>query len=591
VEAGAWYAESVRLCYEYNLINGVSDKEFAPSANLSIAQAIALACRIHSIYTSGNNPVLTSEPGGAWYDPYVRYALANGIITGTYDNYNSPAARSEVAVIFARSLPGEALPAIRSVEDGAIPDVPSSAPYAGAVYLLYRAGVLSGNDDYGTFSPLSSIKRSEIAAICVRLAVPAERSSKALAPKPSSSALTATEIAEKCSPAVFFISVYGMSGNQIATGSGFFISPDGLALTNYHVAANSSCLTAAATDGTVYSSIDVIDADEQNDLALLRVKGVSNHPYIKLGDSSAVKQGQTVYAIGSPLGLSNTLTTGIVSNANRVLNGNTYIQFSAQISFGSSGGVLLNEYGEAIGVTCGAVGTYGDLNMAVPINFAKKLNTASTASLYVWSDSFYAGFDYAVDFGSFAGVSYVKKESIDWGATYTYSMADFTDSPKLKASSNYANAILYYGKRLQNAGLAVVSQTDSRTVYKNKYEQVVVNLDYSSFVIKITVTWIPQYYPQYPNVLDFGWYTGLDLAAQSASGSGVILKYAYSNYFTYKEMTGIADNYASILDDSGYWLVYAGKDGDDFYWLCQGRGLSIAILQNYTSVLISIDRY
>ena len=205
VTADKWYADEVQLGYEYGFINGVSDTQFAPDKELSVAEAITLACRIYSIYTTGADPVLSElREGEKWYAPYVRYALEKGIIASEYNNYDTPAVRSEVAKIFAKALPAEALTATRTVEDDSIPDVPSSASYAPAVYLLYRAGVLSGNDDYGTFKPNSNIKRSEISAICVRLAVPGERSAKALAKPPAGrQKLSATEISEKCSSAVF----------------------------------------------------------------------------------------------------------------------------------------------------------------------------------------------------------------------------------------------------------------------------------------------------------------------------------------------------------------------------------------------------
>jgi len=592
VDGGAWYNGAVKLGYEYGFINGTSSTTFAPSNNLSIAEAITLACRIYSIYKTGDDPHLTSEEGDAWYDPYVRYALKNGIISSTFKNYDAPAVRSEVAVIFAKALPEKAMTEIRTIAKDAIPDVPSSASYANSVYLLYRAGILSGNDEYGTFRPESNIKRSEVAAICVRLAVPEERSSKALSVKiaPSQKALTATEIAERCSSAVFFIDIYGMSGSAVGSGSGFFISSDGLALTNYHVAANSSCLTATTTDGEVYNNIDVIDFDPANDLVLLRVKGVSGHSYIPLGDSSAIKQGQTIYAIGSPLGLSNTMSTGIVSNVSRILDGTKYIQISAQITHGSSGGALVNEYGEAIGVTCGGFDTYGDLNLAVPINFAKELDTSLTDSYYVWADSFYSGYDYAVDFGDFAGLSYIRTTSVSWGMTYIYSMFDFEDSPVDDASDNFAYTMHYYESRLKNAGLGEELRTETQRIYKNKYEQVVIDLDYTSSVIKVTVTWIPQYYSAYPDVMDFGWLCDLELTDYMITNEGMVFEYDYSDDYSYSNMTSIAMNYAYNLEDSGYILIDADMKDDYYYWLCEGNGLSIVIMQSTNDVIIDIAR-
>lgn len=171
-----WYAESVRNAYELDLVKGVSDTIFRPDGNLTIAEALALACRLHSIYYTGSGEF---QQGSPWYQVYVDYAINSGIITeGTYSNYNVVATRAQFASIFAKALPNDALKAINTVS--AIPDVPTSASYANAVYLLYNAGILTGNDEYGTFNPERTIKRSEVSAIVSRMAVQTQRKSFSL---------------------------------------------------------------------------------------------------------------------------------------------------------------------------------------------------------------------------------------------------------------------------------------------------------------------------------------------------------------------------------------------------------------------------
>ncbi|MBR5430259.1 MAG: S-layer homology domain-containing protein [Firmicutes bacterium] len=167
VAATDWYASSVKAGYEYGLIKGTSDTTFNPSGNITLAEAITMAARLHSIYYTGAADFVLDSP---WYKTYVDYALENGIISAAYPDYNAKATRAQFVAIFAKALPAEALPQINSVATGSLPDVSGTEPYGPAVYKLYNAGILAGNDAYGTFAPASNIKRSEVAAITTRMA-------------------------------------------------------------------------------------------------------------------------------------------------------------------------------------------------------------------------------------------------------------------------------------------------------------------------------------------------------------------------------------------------------------------------------------
>lgn len=140
---------------------------FDPDGDLTLAQAITVASRIHSIYSTGTDAFSRTEP---WYKAYVDYAKDKAIISSDYPDYSKKATRAEFAVILSSSLPDDALAAINNVDDNAIPDVTLSETYADAVYLLYRAGIFAGNDSKGTFSPDSFIRRSEVAAVVSRMA-------------------------------------------------------------------------------------------------------------------------------------------------------------------------------------------------------------------------------------------------------------------------------------------------------------------------------------------------------------------------------------------------------------------------------------
>ena len=161
-----WCSANVEKSYELGLMKGRSDTGFDPDGNVSLAQAITIAARLNSIYTTGTEAF---TQGSVWYQSYVDYAKQNGI-PADFTDYNATATRAEFAAILAAALPTEALEAINMVTDGIIPDVDMKDVDAQAIYMLYRAGILTGNDSVGTFTPNSSITRAAAAAIITRMA-------------------------------------------------------------------------------------------------------------------------------------------------------------------------------------------------------------------------------------------------------------------------------------------------------------------------------------------------------------------------------------------------------------------------------------
>ena len=177
VAQGTWYHDDVAQAFELGLVKGDSATNYNRKGDIKIGETIALACRIHSIYMADGETFAQGE-GEKWYDAYVRYAIENGIIAeGEYPVYNVAATRVQFAAILAKALPAEELTAKEgnSVPDGAIPDVAMTDDHADDIYMLYRAGVLNGNSSLGEFKPASNIQRSEVAAIIVRMAIPAQR--------------------------------------------------------------------------------------------------------------------------------------------------------------------------------------------------------------------------------------------------------------------------------------------------------------------------------------------------------------------------------------------------------------------------------
>jgi serine protease Do len=165
---------------------------------------------------------------------------------------------------------------------------------------------------------------------------------------------------------------------QQGVGSGFVISSDGYILTNNHVVDEANQIKIKLADGKEYDA-KVVGRDSKTDLALLKAEGVSGLQPLQLGDSDSLKVGNWVVAIGSPFGLEQTVTAGIVSAKGRVIGSGPYdnfIQTDASINPGNSGGPLLNTEGEVIGINTAIFSQSGGnvgIGFAIPVNMAKEI--------------------------------------------------------------------------------------------------------------------------------------------------------------------------------------------------------------------------
>ena len=182
--------------------------------------------------------------------------------------------------------------------------------------------------------------------------------------------LKPSEIAAMAGPAVGSIYTYDSIDQQLSQGSAFLVDANGKLVTNYHVIDGAFSAQVKFTDGSVYDVQKVLAYDVERDIAVLKIDG-NNLPYLNLGDSDSIVIGQKVVAIGSPRGFENTISDGLVSSVNRVIEGQSYIQTSASISPGSSGGPLLDCYANVIGVITLTILDGQNLNFAIPINEVK----------------------------------------------------------------------------------------------------------------------------------------------------------------------------------------------------------------------------
>ncbi len=173
-------------------------------------------------------------------------------------------------------------------------------------------------------------------------------------------------------------------------GSGFIISPDGYCITNYHVIARETRIktTVFRVNDTGfepkhYKKVKIVAMNPFLDLALLKIDGEGDRfKTVPLGAIDDVDTGQRVFAVGNPLGLTRTVSQGIVSTTNRNMDGRLYIQTTTDINPGNSGGPLFNLSGEVLGVTSMGYLHLGGLNFAIPIDVVKRFITNRDAFAY-----------------------------------------------------------------------------------------------------------------------------------------------------------------------------------------------------------------
>ena len=178
---------------------------------------------------------------------------------------------------------------------------------------------------------------------------------------------------ETVGPAVVHISAEAKSG-RAGAGSGVLFAPDGYLLTNSHVVAGATKVTASLTDGRAFAAA-VIGDDPATDLAVLRLAG-TGLPHAAFGSSNALKVGQLVVAIGNPLGFQATVTAGIVSALGRTLRSpggrliESVIQTDAPLNPGNSGGPLVDGAGRVVGINTAMIGRAQGLCFAIGIDTA-----------------------------------------------------------------------------------------------------------------------------------------------------------------------------------------------------------------------------
>jgi serine protease Do len=201
----------------------------------------------------------------------------------------------------------------------------------------------------------------------------------------SAAALELTELNERSRPAVVLVTIYDSGGHKLGTGSGFFVDATGRVVTNVHVIEDARRATVTVADGREIDVAGVLAQSPDDDVAVLQVTGGGAYPVLPLGESATLAVGQDVVVIGSPVGLSAALSTGVVAairdggipteqRGPRAHFGESWaIQITAPISPGSSGSPVLARDGRVVASAVGMHAGGENVNFAVPIERAEAL--------------------------------------------------------------------------------------------------------------------------------------------------------------------------------------------------------------------------
>ena len=195
--------------------------------------------------------------------------------------------------------------------------------------------------------------------------------------------VSVADLVERLTPSVVNLSTVRVVKNprlnrdftQKGMGSGFIISDDGYIFTNNHVVNKASRIKVKLSDGKEYDA-EVKGTDPNTDIALIKINAPGRLPYVRMGDSDRLRIGDGVFAIGNPLGLNHTVTSGIISAKGREIGAGPYdnfIQTDASINPGNSGGPLCNLSGEVVGINTAIIAQAQGIGFAIPINMAKEI--------------------------------------------------------------------------------------------------------------------------------------------------------------------------------------------------------------------------
>lgn len=353
VKGDFWAVKEIDFLSSKGIIKGYANGYFGPNDHVKRSQAAVMISRALNLDLSNvKNPGFDDIPINHHAYKEIAAVVQEGIFPKErFFNPDQALKRADMAraLVNAYDLKGSY---------GYIKDVPSNHWAYEYVQALASNEITNIYPDQ-TYKPNDSVNRAQFSVFFARVLDPSFRSSNTILTTRENIALNDGKV----------VTVY----TNKAQGSGVLVAP-GVILTNHHVVEDMEKAYVKFTNGTKINVLGVISYDAVKDLALIKLEKQTLITPVKMGDSNSTVKGDKVVAIGSPLGLENTASEGLVSSF-RTIDGVKMIQINAPIDHGSSGGGLFNVRGELIGITSSGIeGSTANIGFAVAINEAKVWN-------------------------------------------------------------------------------------------------------------------------------------------------------------------------------------------------------------------------
>lgn len=357
------FRDEILFLSDRGIINGYSNGKFGPQDPIKRVQAVHMIIRELGIKTGdAPNPNFKDvPPGSSGYDAIAKakqLGIISGKSAGIFDP-NGTLTRGQMAIILVNAYK------LKGTSYSSFKDVPATASIYPFVQSLAAHNITTGYPD-GTFRPNETMVRAHFAAFMSRfLNEDFKPFDMAKAP------VRSTEEIAKNEQSVVVIELYDENDEIVSQGSGFIVANQ-LVATNFHVISGGTRAVAITESGKEFELEGVVKYDDYLDLAILKPAERIGFPSLPLASFSSAVKGEKAVAIGSPFGLKNTISEGIVSGKQIFedeMGSLKAIQTTAQITFGSSGGPLLNMKGYVLGLNSFG---FEDINFAISSDYVNE---------------------------------------------------------------------------------------------------------------------------------------------------------------------------------------------------------------------------
>lgn len=371
---------------------------------------------------------------------------------------------------------------------------------------------------------------------------------------------TPNEIYEEAKKFTCEIRTYDKNGIALTVGTGFFISSEGILVTDFHVISTASSAVAIMSDGRKYSITSVLGYDSKKDIALLSTAAV-NVPFASFGKD--VNVGDDIFVFGSPKGYTGTFSRGCVSAVNRVIpeldNGIKYIQITAPVSTGNSGGPVLDNKGNVIGIVAMSHNEAQNLNFVIPVEEIGKIDISTPVTLP----------ELAKDAEDFTGEILLSAKGITMrkgGTAFVYAVASASEEYALECSSDNDCVSVFTGRNYGNITVIYISAEDNCTaeitVGFSGRKTMTATLDVTvDDTAPVTYCGLPV------NVPDFGVFASCPVSEchENTDGEKSVYSFLYASdspAFTESSAEESMKGYIKELEKYGFALISAADDNN-----------------------------